>query len=154
MKRFYPAGRRNNSLHLSSCNNAPDNEFFIVYVRAFLYTFTAHISSQRELHCNNKIRVREMTKLAEFLQDGKGVFSSTRLGFLMWVIGTLVVWIVGSMNVINAHNQPLTFPDIPTSVQIIIASLMAGKAVQSFSPNEADSSATQPAAPDLPATKP
>ncbi len=95
-----------------------------------------------------------MKKLAEFLQDGNGVFSSTRLGFLMWVIGTLVVWVVGSVSVINAHPPTLTFPDIPTSVQIIIASLMAGKAVQSFSPNETNASTTQSAAPDSPAAKP
>ncbi|TLU87323.1 MAG: hypothetical protein FDX21_00305 [Chlorobium sp.] len=84
-----------------------------------------------------------MTKLAEFFQDGNGTFSATRLGFLLWVIGTLVVWIIGSIE----KNALLP---IDQSVITIIGALMVGKTVQSFSPNDGNSGQTQPAAPESP----
>lgn len=61
----------------------------------------------------------------QFLQDKNEEFSSTRLGFLIWVIGAFIVWGIGSIKA----EQLL---EIPTSVQIIIATLMGGKVVQRF----------------------
>uniref|UniRef100_Q3AP51 Uncharacterized protein n=1 Tax=Chlorobium chlorochromatii (strain CaD3) TaxID=340177 RepID=Q3AP51_CHLCH len=91
-----------------------------------------------------------MKKWQQFLQDGSGVFSSTRLAFLLWVVGTLVVWIFGCIEVINAHAtldmagkiKAIQFPVIPENVMLIIGALMTGKVWQSFSENSADKSTT------------
>ena len=70
-------------------------------------------------------------KLGEFFQDGNGTLSATRLGFLLWVIGVLVIWIVDSLN-----STPMALQKIDQSVLTLIGILMGGKAVQSFSPND------------------
>lgn len=59
-----------------------------------------------------------MNKLAEFLQDGDGRLSSTRLGLLLWIIGILVVWIITSVT----HNA---LQKIPESVATIVGVLMS-----------------------------
>ena len=124
----------------SPCRNRPMPQalrnlpLFITSI--FLYFKVAHLFLNWRYFRTNKIKERKMTKLAEFFQDGKGTFSATRLGFLLWVISTLVVWIVGSINVINnPHPHPLTFPGIPDQVVYIIGALMTGKVWQSFSEN-------------------
>ncbi len=61
----------------------------------------------------------------QFFQDKSGEFSSTRLGFLLWVIGTFAVWSVGSIKAVELL-------EIPPSVQIIIFTLMSGKVIQKF----------------------
>ncbi len=66
-----------------------------------------------------------MSKLAEFLQEKNGNFSSTRLAFLMWVLGTLIVWIIVSLQ--NSQLAP-----VPESIIIIFGILMTGKVTQKF----------------------
>lgn len=65
-------------------------------------------------------------KILEFLQDGTGAFSATRLGFLLWVIGVLLAWMINS--IITQKLQGLD-----ASIITIIGILMSGKVVQSFS---------------------
>lgn len=64
-------------------------------------------------------------KYIEFLQEASGCLSCTRLGFLVWVIGTLVVWAVCSF-------KTGTLLEIPSSVQVILGILMSGKVIQKF----------------------
>lgn len=64
--------------------------------------------------------------LSQFFQDGTGSFSSTRLGFLLWVVGTLFVWGVCSF-------RTGSLVEIPQSVELIIGILMTGKVAQKFS---------------------
>ncbi len=67
-----------------------------------------------------------MPKVAQFLQDDNGNFSATRLAFLSWIFGVLVMWGVSS------YNQQ-KMQEIPQSVQVLIGVLMTGKVVQKFS---------------------
>lgn len=69
-------------------------------------------------------------KIVQFLQDGSGTLSATRLGFLLWVIGVLVVWAVVSVT------HPESAHGIDNSVLTLIGILMIGKVVQSFSAND------------------
>lgn len=79
-------------------------------------------------------------KIQKFLQDGNGEFSATRLGFLLWVVGVLMVWIY------MAASRPDYNLHIDTSVITLIGILMTGKVVQSFSPNDGPASGSpQPA---------
>ncbi|MDR3563583.1 MAG: hypothetical protein P4N59_19415 [Negativicutes bacterium] len=64
-------------------------------------------------------------KYLGFLQEADGGFSATRLGFLLWVIGTIIVWAVCSI-------KTATLLEIPSSVQVIIGILMTGKVVQKY----------------------
>jgi hypothetical protein len=91
-------------------------------------------------------------KFAQFFQDGTGAYSATRLGFLLWVFGVLVVWIYDSIRC--ARLVP-----IDNSVVVIIGILMSGKVVQNFSENigtqngsQSDPTASGDIAP-LPASK-
>ncbi len=68
-------------------------------------------------------------KLINFFQDGAGNLSATRLAFLFWSLGVLLVWIYLS---ISGHEMA----KIDVSVTTIIAILMTGKVAQSFSPGE------------------
>jgi hypothetical protein len=61
----------------------------------------------------------------QFLQEDNGSFSSSRLAFLLWAIGTLLVWVVVSYK-LNSLQV------IPESVITIIGILMTGKVVQKF----------------------
>lgn len=63
-------------------------------------------------------------RLSEFLEDNSGGFSATRLAFLLWVIGLLVMWMMSS-----AKTGTLT--DIPDTITLL-GILMGGKAVQRF----------------------
>lgn len=60
-----------------------------------------------------------------FLREDNGNFSATRLGFLSWVLGVLLIW--GGASV---HDKKLA--EVPQSVQILIGVLMAGKVTQKF----------------------
>jgi hypothetical protein len=80
-----------------------------------------------------------MAKFSEFFQDGEGQFSATRLGFLLWVIGVLVVWAVESIST-------RTLQSIPDSVTTIIGVLMAGKVVQNFGERGAANAGSTPSA--------
>jgi hypothetical protein len=62
----------------------------------------------------------------EFLRDGMKGFSSTRLAFLLWVVGVLVVWMADSIN-------QGRLAAIDPSVVALIGILMGGKTLQSFS---------------------
>jgi hypothetical protein len=69
-----------------------------------------------------------MKKMLEFLEDGTGALSATRLGFLLWVLGVLGVWAVDSVLTQKVQG-------IDNSIITIIGILMSGKVVQSFSEN-------------------
>ncbi|RMF58914.1 MAG: hypothetical protein D6748_07535 [Calditrichaeota bacterium] len=81
-----------------------------------------------------------MTRLAEFLQEKNGNFSSTRLAFLLWVLGTLFVWIFISI-------KNLTLQPLPESVIIIIGILMTGKVTQKFGEKDFIPSKSNPTPP-------
>lgn len=66
-----------------------------------------------------------MSRLGEFFQEANGSFSSSRLAFLLWAIGTLVVWILTSVKA--GALQP-----IPESALMILGMLMTGKVVQKW----------------------
>ncbi|GAB4385127.1 MAG: hypothetical protein Kow00121_49680 [Elainellaceae cyanobacterium] len=66
-----------------------------------------------------------MNKLAQFLQEDNGNFSSTRLAFLAWVFGTLIIWCNGSF-------QEGKMQEIPQSIQVLIGIFMTGKVTQKF----------------------
>jgi hypothetical protein len=63
--------------------------------------------------------------LLEFFQEDNGGLSATRLAFLLWATGVLVVWIISSLT--NGKLQP-----IDSSVTTILGILMVGKVVQKF----------------------
>ena len=92
-------------------------------------------------------------KASEFLQDGFGSFSATRLAFLLWAVGVLIVWVYTSV-VKGASSQP-----IDNSVIVVLGILMTGKVTQSFSPGDspqlkAGAAPVQPAAQAAPAGQP
>lgn len=64
-------------------------------------------------------------KVLEFLQEDNGGFSASRLAFLLWALGVLVVWIANSL---HGH----TLQEIPETVVTIIGVLMTGKVAQKF----------------------
>lgn len=66
-----------------------------------------------------------LPKLQEFLQEDNGAFSSSRLAFLLWVIGVLLVWMMVSF-------KSGSLQEIPETVATIIGILMTGKVVQKF----------------------
>lgn len=66
-----------------------------------------------------------MNKNSGFLQDDNGNLSSTRLAFLLWVVGVLLIWGVSSLKSGDLKN-------IPDSVTTIIGVLMGGKVMQKF----------------------
>ncbi len=68
--------------------------------------------------------------IAQFFQDGTGAFSATRLVFVLWGLGSLITWIS-----LSIHQKSLLA--LPDTVLTILGILMAGKVVQSFSPNDA-----------------
>ena len=63
--------------------------------------------------------------LSEFLQEDNGGFSATRLGYLIWVVGVLAVWVFTSLKA--GALQPL-----PAEVVTVLGILMSGKVVQKF----------------------
>lgn len=69
-------------------------------------------------------------KVSEFLQDGFGSFSATRLAFLLWALGVLLVWAYTSIQ----KGSP-SLP-IDNSVIVVLGILMTGKVTQSFSPGD------------------
>jgi len=73
----------------------------------------------------------------QFIQDGYGAFSATRLAFLLWVVGVLAVWIY--LSIVRAES----LLHIDSSVVTLIGILMTGKVVQSFSPNDGPAAANQ-----------
>jgi hypothetical protein len=64
-------------------------------------------------------------KALEFLQEDNGGFSATRLGFLLWVVGTMITWSVCSI-------KTGTLLELPSSIEVILGILMSGKVVQKF----------------------
>ena len=81
-------------------------------------------------------------KFSEFFQDNSGGLSATRLGFLLWVVGVLAVWMYASY--VKKALQP-----IDSSVVTVIGILMTGKTVQRFGENPpAAPNDTKPAPPD------
>ena len=68
-----------------------------------------------------------MKIFSQFLQDEDGSLSATRLAFLTWVIGVLVVWIIASCS-----HSPVQMLKIDGSIATILGILMSGKVVQKF----------------------
>lgn len=66
-----------------------------------------------------------MKNLGQFLQDSNHEFSATRLAFLAWIFGALIVWGAGSF-------QEKQMQKVPESVIALIGVLMTGKAIQRF----------------------
>lgn len=69
-----------------------------------------------------------MENISTFLEDNNGGFSATRLAFLLWVVGLLVIWLL-------AFFKTGAMPEIPTSVLTLLGILMGGKVVQRFGEN-------------------
>jgi hypothetical protein len=66
-----------------------------------------------------------MMNALEFLRDGLKGFSATRLAFLLWVVGVLVVWVADSLN-------QGTLAAIDPTIVALIGILMGGKTLQRF----------------------
>lgn len=64
-------------------------------------------------------------RLAQFVQEDNGDFSATRLAFLLWTVGALVVWVYQSLH--SGSPQGLS-----ADVVTILGILMTGKVVQKF----------------------
>lgn len=64
-------------------------------------------------------------KLSDFVRDEGGRLSSMRLLFLVWGVGTLVVWAYLCI-------KAAAFIALPTSVMAFIISLVGGKVLQSY----------------------
>ena len=84
-----------------------------------------------------------MSKLAQFFQEDNGTFSATRLAFLTWVFGALIMWGVSSFQSPDRKMQ-----EVPQSVQVLIGILMTGKVVQKFREEEPEAAASKNA-PDI-----
>ena len=69
-------------------------------------------------------------KLSEFFEDQDGSLSATRLAFLLWAIGVLVVWAKASWG-------KAELAGINENVLWVLAVLMTGKVVQKFRETEA-----------------
>lgn len=67
-----------------------------------------------------------MKNIGQFFQENNGQYSATRLAFLAWVFGVLVVWGTGSI-------QAKAMQEIPDSVAILVGVLMTGKVAQKVS---------------------
>lgn len=72
-----------------------------------------------------------LSKLLEFVKDGDGALSSTRLAFIMTMISFLSMWILQSTN------EKKVAP-IDNSVIYLIGVLMMGKVAQSVSENNTE----------------
>jgi hypothetical protein len=66
-----------------------------------------------------------MNKLGQFFQDDNDRFSATRLAFLAWIFGALIIWGAGSINDKKMQR-------VPDSIQVLIGILMTGKVTQKF----------------------
>jgi hypothetical protein len=90
-----------------------------------------------------------MNRFLEFFQEDNGGFSATRLAFLLWVIGVLVVWIIESLS-------SKTLEHIDPTVTTILGILMTGKVVQKFGekPNGAGDGAPAQTTGPAPAPRP
>jgi hypothetical protein len=84
-----------------------------------------------------------MNKLLEFLQEDNGGFSATRLGFLLWVVGVLIVWMITSL-------KSMTLAPIDSSVATVIGILMTGKVVQKFGEKDGPNQPSGPSKPGNP----
>jgi len=65
----------------------------------------------------------------EFLQGGHKGFSATRLAFLLWAVGVLVVWMADSIS--QGQLAPIDY-----SIVTMIGILMGGKTLQRFGEKE------------------
>lgn len=81
-----------------------------------------------------------MGNLGQFFQDDNTKrFSATRLAFLAWIFGALIVWGAGSF-----HDQKMQ--EVPSSIQVLIGILMTGKVAQKVSEGSGTAATTdQPA---------
>ncbi|MBU0700197.1 hypothetical protein KKE26_02715 [bacterium] len=78
-------------------------------------------------------------KILQFLQDEKGMFSSTRLVFIIWGIGVFVVWAI-----VSIRSTTPGLVQIDTNMMLVLLSLMTGKAVQKFGESKGESKGEKP----------
>lgn len=90
-----------------------------------------------------------MKNVSSILEDNAGGFSSTRLAFLLWVVGALAVWM-------HASWKTAEIAALPESIVTILGVLMTGKAVQRFGEKPDTAASTTPTVipPALPAAVP
>jgi hypothetical protein len=75
---------------------------------------------------NPPIKVK--TNLSDFFKSGEGKYSSARLGFLVWTMAVLGIWIY-----VSIASKALS--DIPQGVRWIVGILMAGGTTQRWLEN-------------------
>ncbi|MBW4483790.1 MAG: hypothetical protein KME14_14710 [Tildeniella torsiva UHER 1998/13D] len=78
-----------------------------------------------------------MKNLGQFFQEDNGQYSATRLAFLAWIFGILIVWGSGSF-----HDKKMQ--EIPSSIQILIGVLMTGKVAQKISESSSPETSDKP----------
>lgn len=69
--------------------------------------------------------IRNKARLEQFFQDGNNYFSATRLVFILWSTGVLIVWSINSI-------ATKSLLKIDYSIVGILMSFMTGKVVQFF----------------------
>jgi len=69
---------------------------------------------------------RSRNNWTQFLQEDNGRFSSTRLVFVAWTLGILIIWGVKSWN------SDRGMVELPESIQVVLGILMTGKVAQKF----------------------
>jgi len=75
----------------------------------------------------------------QFLQEDDGKFSATRLALLLWIVGLLVVWTIGSIHNVSSEGELL---EIPFSVITLVGIFVTGKTVQKFGEEKMNSSSS------------
>lgn len=65
------------------------------------------------------------SKLLEFVQDKSGKLSTSRLSFLLWSTGALIIWIY-----LTYHNRAMA--DVPEGVRWILGLLIGNRVGQKY----------------------
>lgn len=79
-----------------------------------------------------------MAKLAQLFMESNDKISSTRVGFLLWVVVVLAVWAYVSI-------RTMSMPAIPESVIVLLGILMTGKVTQKFAEKPKETPPAPPA---------
>ena len=79
----------------------------------------------------------KLARLLEFFQDESRMFSATRLVFIGWNVAALII-------VLYSLIELKTSPKLDASIVGILATVMTGKVVQSFSENNSPPSPPTP----------
>lgn len=76
--------------------------------------------------------------IVKFFQDPDGKPSATRLAFLLWALGALVVWLFACFE----SKDGVKMLPIDSTVSIFLGVLMTGKVIQSIGEQNAQSTIT------------